>query len=251
LRFKVDKAIYGKSETKGSISNIVSHVTRRYKFASLPELNAVLRQYNVVADRGREGMKMFEKNGLVYSLLDDHGLKIGVPIKASALSTKPTLKYLEKQFELNKILREPHKDRLAKIIDSFFHATRNHIKVNFCDYMKSYDIEALFRKGKEGRVYGLTFIDHKKGVVLNGSDLGKGYSGQALIQKLQDDKTGEKEKIDVGNRVHLWEANNNRQADWTIGIPSTILSLMKAEKVYPGRNFHSKRKRKKKKRPSL
>jgi hypothetical protein len=251
LLFKVDKAIYGKSETKRSISKIVSHVTQRYKFTSLPELNAVLRQYNVVADRGREGMKMFEKNGLVYSLLDERGLKIGVPIKASALSTKPTLKYLEKQFELNKILRRPHKDTLAKIIDSFFHATRNPTKANFCDYMKFYDIEALFREGKEGRVYGLTFIDHKKGVVLNGSDLGNGYSGQVLIQKLQDDKTGEKEKIVVGNRTHLGEDHNKRGADWAIGIPSTIPSLMKAENVYPGGNFHFKRKRKKKKRPSL
>ena len=188
---------------------------------------------------------------LVYSLLDEHGLKLGVTIKASALPTKPTLKYLEKQFELNKILRRPHKDRLTNIIDSFFHATRNHTKVNFCDYMQFHDIEALFREGKEGRVYGLTFIDHKKGVVLNGSDLGNVYSGQSLIQKLQDDKTGEKEKIGVGNKVHPEEDSNKQEADWTKGIPSTILNLMKAESVYSGENSDFKRKRKKKKRPSL
>lgn len=111
--------------------------------------------------------------------------------------------------------------------------------------------EALFREGKERRVYGLTFIDHKKGVVLNGSDLGNVYSGQSLIQKLQDDKTGEKEKIDVGNRMHRGEDSNKQEADWTKGIPSTILNLMKAENLYPEGNFHFKRKRKKNKRPSL
>ncbi|MBA4058048.1 MAG: relaxase, partial [Marivirga sp.] len=47
-------AIYGKSQTKEAISKIVRTITRSYKFTSIPELNAVLQQYNVVADRGRE-----------------------------------------------------------------------------------------------------------------------------------------------------------------------------------------------------
>ena len=41
----------------------------------------------------------------------------------------------------------------------------------------------MFRENKEGRVYGLTFIDNGKGAVFNGSDLGKEYSGQALIKR--------------------------------------------------------------------
>jgi hypothetical protein len=45
------KAEYGKSETKRSISNIVNTIIRNYKYTSLPELNAILKQYNIIADR--------------------------------------------------------------------------------------------------------------------------------------------------------------------------------------------------------
>src|ERR1700688_3340488 len=50
----VPKVIYGKSETKRAITNVLDSILPAYKYASLPELNAVLRGYNVVADRGSE-----------------------------------------------------------------------------------------------------------------------------------------------------------------------------------------------------
>ena len=50
----VAKVVYGKSETKRSITNIVNAVVNNYKFTSLPELNAALKQFNVIADRGKE-----------------------------------------------------------------------------------------------------------------------------------------------------------------------------------------------------
>jgi hypothetical protein len=49
--------------------------------------------------------------------------------------------------------------------------------------MKLYEINALFREGKDGRVYGLTLVDNRKCAVFNGGDLGKGYSGQALMKR--------------------------------------------------------------------
>jgi hypothetical protein len=179
----LNKAVYGKSETKRTIDNIVGEVIKHYKFSSLTELNAVLRQYNVMADRGKEGMLMYEKNGLLFSLLDATGNKVGVPIKASALYSKPTMKTLQNVFETNTLLKESQKERLTKIIDSFFHCTDKHTRANFCGYMKLHEINAMFREGKDGRVYGLTLIDNQKCVVFNGSSLGKGYSGQVLMKR--------------------------------------------------------------------
>lgn len=51
---EAEKIIYGKSEAKRSIENVVSFVFNKYKYCSLPEWNAALKQYNVVADRGKE-----------------------------------------------------------------------------------------------------------------------------------------------------------------------------------------------------
>jgi hypothetical protein len=52
LKADVAVAEYGKAETKRSITNILGFVTRAYKYTSIPELNAVLQQYNIAADRG-------------------------------------------------------------------------------------------------------------------------------------------------------------------------------------------------------
>ena len=181
----LNKAVYGRSETKKTIDNIVSQVLNRYKFSSLNEFNAVLRQYNVVADRGKEGMVMFQKNGLLYSMLDTKGNKIGVPIKASALNCKVTLKNLETYFQRGSALKQDDRQRLTNIVDSFFRETNQHTRTNFCDYMTSQGINAVFRENKEGRVYGLTFVDNKSGAVFNGSDLGKKYSGQMIVKQFQ------------------------------------------------------------------
>jgi hypothetical protein len=90
-----ERVRYGKLSTKRAISNTV---ISSYRFTSMAELNAVLRLFNVTADRGAEDSLMFQKNGLIYSLLDEQGNKKGVPIKSSSLYSKPTLPELEKQF---------------------------------------------------------------------------------------------------------------------------------------------------------
>lgn len=99
---------YGKTETIKAISDVVAEVVRTFKFTSLPELNAVLRQFNVLADRGSEESVLFRKGGLQYRILDDTGNRIGVPVKASTVRNKPTLKMLEVKFQINDKLRQPH-----------------------------------------------------------------------------------------------------------------------------------------------
>lgn len=185
LSTNLNKAVYGKSETKRTIDNIVAEVMKHYKFSSLTEFNAVLRQYNVMADRGKEGMIMFDKNGLLYSMLDAKGKKIGVPIKASALNSKPTLKNLQTHFQSGAALKLTSKEPLTDIIDLFFRTTNRHTRMNFCGYMASHGINAMFHENKEGRVYGLTLIDNKSGEVFNGRELGKAYSGQALMKQFE------------------------------------------------------------------
>ncbi|RAW01562.1 relaxase/mobilization nuclease domain-containing protein [Pseudochryseolinea flava] len=257
LDSNLNKPVYGKSETKKSIDNIVGEVIKRYKFSSLTEFNAVLRQYNVMADRGREGMVMYEKNGLRFSLLDSKGNKVGVPIKASALYSKPTMKKLQNVFETNSMLKQSHKERLTKIIDSFFHATDKHTRDNFCGYMKLYEISAMFREGKDGRVYGLTLVDNRKCTVFNGSDLGKGYSGQALMKRFDANTNilmaGEKERhalTSQGSELPQLQFRDFCLPAWIHHIAKEFLDVMKAEKsgqdpINPMLQKMDKRKRRK------
>jgi hypothetical protein len=179
---QLERAIYGKSETKRSISNVVRVVTRSYKYTSLPELNAILRQFNVVADRGAEGTQMHKKKGLLYSLLDEKGKKTGVPIKASAIYDKPILVNLEKRFKLNEVLRKPFRAGMKTTIDQVLKKPLS--KDEFVKSLANRGVFVLFRENEEGRVYGVTFVDNRNKVVFNGSDLGKAYGAKAILDQL-------------------------------------------------------------------
>jgi uncharacterized protein YijF (DUF1287 family) len=129
LKADVAAAEYGKAETKRTITNILGFTLRAYKFTSIPELNAVLQQYNIQADRGSKDSRMYAREGLVYWVLDKQGNKIGVPIKASTIYGKPTLKTLEEKFKLNEQLRKPFKAGLIKILDEVL--AKSQTKSNF------------------------------------------------------------------------------------------------------------------------
>jgi hypothetical protein len=168
------------------------------------------------------------------------------------------MKTLQNVFGTNSLLKESHKERLTKIVDSFFHATGKHTKANFCGYMKLYDINAMFREGKDGRVYGLTLVDNKKCTVFNGSDLGKGYSGQALIKRLEVKPSlvmaGEKEKHTLtsqGSELLQLQFRDLSLPSWIHDLAKEFFNVMKAEKSGQEPINPSLKKKKKKKRRGM
>ena len=118
----------------------------------------MLKLYNVIADRGGENSRMFEKGGLQYFLLDAKGNKIGVPIKASSIYNKPTLKELEKKFEINKEKKQLLKQQLKEKLDSVLSKAKNRNEITNALLQSKIDI--LWRTNKENFLYGVTYIDH-------------------------------------------------------------------------------------------
>ncbi|MBN3583376.1 relaxase/mobilization nuclease domain-containing protein [Algoriphagus aestuarii] len=174
----LEKAAYGKQETKASISNIVQEVIRTYQFASLPELNAVLGQFNVCAYRGEKESEMFKNRGLVYSILDADGNRLGVPVKASSIYSKPTLPRLEKMFLRNKEAKKQHRETLRGQIQDVLKSCTS--LEEFTGRLRPKGIKPVFRINEEGRLYGVTYIDNVNRCVFNGSALGKDLSANAL-----------------------------------------------------------------------
>jgi len=204
LKVGAISAEYGKAETKRVITNILANTLRAYKFTGIPELNAVLGQYNIQADRGSRDSRMYRCGGLLYWILDRQGNKTGVPIKASDIYGKPTLKALEERFRLNDQLRKPFKAALIKILDGVL--AEPHTKSSFQKALQEKDIRVIFRQNQDGRIYGVTFIDQKNKAVFNGSDLGKSYSANLLSARLQagpENKTVNGEAKDLsGNKTY-------------------------------------------------
>jgi NTP pyrophosphatase (non-canonical NTP hydrolase) len=178
-----EQAKYGRLPTKRAINNVITVIARDYKFSSFAEYNAVLKGFNVVALRGKEHTAMFEKKGLMYALLDEKGVPVGVPIKASSFYAKPTLRNLEKKFEQNAVKRKSFKEDLRNRIDKTLSAYSSITRLRFEQELKNQGIAVLFRENESGQVYGITFVDHHNKAVFNGSDLGKAYSAKAITEQ--------------------------------------------------------------------
>jgi len=179
---------YGRIPTKRAISNVVNAVVENYKFTSIAELNAILKQFNVVADRGAEETDMFQKKGLQYSIVDKEGNKLGVPIKASSFYGKPTLRSLEKKFDKNNENRKPYKQdligRIDSVLNKFYYVTES----TLLSELDRQGINLVFRRNEQGFRFGATFIDNVNKTVFNGSDLGKRYSAKSINDIIGDDR---------------------------------------------------------------
>jgi hypothetical protein len=179
----IEKAIYGKTPTKRAITNIANAVIGTYKFTSLAEFNAILKQFNVIADRGGENTQMREKGGLIYSLINNKGEQVGTPIKASAIYNKPTLANLQKEFDKNiekrKQCREPLKEAIERVFKQYSAITKN----TFIVELQKQNINVALRTNDQGYTYGITYIDNQNKTVFNGSDLGKAYSAKSILDR--------------------------------------------------------------------
>ncbi len=184
----VQKVQYGKAETKRAITNVLDHVLGVYKYASLAELNAVLQQYNIIADRGNENSRIYLSRGLVYRVLDANKQKVGVPIKASLIYNKPTLKNIEANFERNETERQRHKQRVINAIDLSLLKGSNKSLQELMKALQKENIIVILRQNDKGIIYGITYVDHKTKCVFNGSHLGKQYSANAIQQRCSSEQ---------------------------------------------------------------
>jgi hypothetical protein len=180
------KVQYGKSDSRRAIANVLDAILNTYKYTSLPELNAVLRQYNVMADRGSESSRVYQHQGLLYRILDDKGNPIGVPIKASSFHNKPTLKYLEERFPLNEPVRQSHKARVKNVIDVAFLKQPKQSLQALVKTLEKEGINTVIRQNVDGIIYGLTYVDHKTKCVFNGSVIGKQYSAKGILERCNE-----------------------------------------------------------------
>jgi hypothetical protein len=203
----VSKVIYSKSETKRSISNVLNWVLKNYRFTSLASLNAVLKGYNIHADRGTEQSRIFKNGGLVYCLLGENGKLLSVPIPASDfyipvlekpggasvpnkdLFFHPTLKYLEKVSTPKSKFTLKERERIKTAIDFFL---QRHPDAHIDDLEKGLlkqNIRMALHRNATGRLYGITYIDLQNRFALNGSDLGTAYSSNAIQQRCGGEKS--------------------------------------------------------------
>jgi len=164
-------AEYGRSATKQLITNGVGEVVRSYKFSSLVEFNAILKDFNIVADRGLPDTKRYQQGGLLYSLLDKDGCRIGVPIKASDIygEPPPTLKNLQRRFAANAVKKAGLQVQVKKAIE--LELSRCQTIRQFTSSLRGKGIRVQADKDRLGIISQVRFVDHCAKVTFSNGEL--------------------------------------------------------------------------------
>ena len=173
------KVNIGKGNIKEQVASVVRMVLKHYRFCSLGELNAVLSIYNLAVEEVKTEFRGKKYDGLVYVPTADKSNKVSTPIHASDIGRGMGYTAVQNRIQKSK-----------QAIKPLIPAIRHRILEVMCSSpqtekalqqrLEEQGLRAVIRKNESGRIYGITFIDDKEGVALNGSRLGKGYAANVF-----------------------------------------------------------------------
>lgn len=212
---------YGERPTKTAIAEVLEYVNKEYAFTSFEAYNALLSRYNVRADRGREGSPMYQNKGLYYRVIDDRGMKLGAPIKASAFHLPVTMDKLEEKYQLSQqrvlesvqsvqvnidwslhgdprpyslsTLREDLSDkRIDLVIPALRQSNPRGWQQRVTDLLDKDrpDSEKIAVKPDDG--HGFFFVHWGNKAVVRDTEIGESYTADALLQRTGIEKALQK-----------------------------------------------------------
>ena len=173
------KVDIGKRNIKEQVASVVRMVLKHYKFCSLGELNAILSKYNLAVEEVKTEFRGKKYDGLVYVPTDDKGGKVSTPIHASDIGRGVGYTAVQNRMQKSKQAIKP----LISIIRYMVLQTMRtspQTEEELRQRLEEQGLRVVIRKNDNGKIYGITFIDDKAGIALNGSRLGKGYTANVF-----------------------------------------------------------------------
>ena len=168
-----------KGNIKDQVASVVRTVLKHYCFCSLGELNAILSAYNLTVEDIRTEFRGKKYNGLVYVLTDGKGNKVSTPINASDIGRGVGYTAVQNRMQKSKQAIKPLISIIRYRVLQTMRTSPNTEK-EFRQRLEEQGLRVAIRKNESGRIYGITFIDDKAGITLNGSRLGKGYTANVF-----------------------------------------------------------------------
>ena len=172
---EVSKIDTTKGNIKKQVAETLRSVLKHYKFCSLGELNAILSVYNLAVEEVKTEFRGKKYDGLVYVPTDDKGDKVSSPIHASDIGRGVGYTAVQNRMQKSK---QNVKPLIPSVRNKVLQTMRTSPKTEeeLRQRLEEQSLRVFIRKNESGRIYGITFIDDKEGVALNGSRLGKGYA---------------------------------------------------------------------------
>ena len=176
---EVSKIDTTKGNIKEQVAETLLSVLKHYEFCSLGELNAILSVYNLVVEEVKTEFRGKKYDGLVYVPIDDKGDKVGTPIHASDIGRGVGYTAVQNRMQKSKQNVKPLIPTVRnKVLKTM--RTSPQTEKDLQSRLEEQGLCVVIRKNSNGRIYGITFIDDKAGIALNGSRLGKGYAANVF-----------------------------------------------------------------------
>jgi len=200
---------FKQSDIKSQIAAVVRYLPKYYSYQSLGGYNALLSLFNVTAQEVTGEQAGRPRQGIVYFALDASGQKVSNPFKASLFGKNAGYTALQAHYEKSgeQFRNGSSKSILKNTIELAMHTA--HGEGDFKAQLIEQGINTVVRRNTEGRIYGITFIDHASRAVWNGSQLGKNLSANVFNQWWND---GIKPKgINVGHDQILKKNSSSQE----------------------------------------
>lgn len=171
---------YKAGDIKSQMASVIRHLPKYYKFEGFGTYNALLSLFNITAEEVKGEYNGIPKQGLVYFALNDKGEKASNPFRASLFGKQAGYVQLQQYYGQSKELLKdaPSKALLKTTIEMSLLGASD--EKEFKTRLLEQGISTVVRRNIEGRVYGITFVDHASKSVLNGSQLGKSLSANVF-----------------------------------------------------------------------
>ena len=164
---------------KEQVANIVRMVLKHYCFCSLGELNAILSAYNLTVEEIKTEFRGKKYDGLVYVPTDEKGNKLSTPIHASDIGRGVGYTAVQNKMQKSKQAIKPLRSIIRyRVLQTMRTSPKTEEELR--QRLEEQGLRAVIRKNESGRIYGITFIDDKAGIALNGFRLGKGYAANVF-----------------------------------------------------------------------
>ena len=176
---EVSKIDTTKGNIKEQVAETLLSVLKHYEFCSLGELNAILSVYNLAVEEVKTEFRGKKYEGLVYVPTDDKGDKVSSPIHASDIGRGVGYTAVQNRMQQSKQAIKPLISIIRyRVLQTMRTSPKTEEELR--QRLEEQGLRVFIRKNESGRIYGITFIDDKEGIALNGSRLGKGYAANVF-----------------------------------------------------------------------
>ena len=241
---KVDASL---GDVRHQIGNTLKAVLESYRFQTFGEYNALLSTLNIEAKQVRGEYNGVSYTGIVYSATDDTGKVVSPPFKSSRFGKRFGNERLEKRMLMNlKALKDGK--WTPSIQGDIARALRQaDSRKRFVELLGQNRIDMVFRENERGRIYGVTFIDHNRREVFNGSRMGKEFSANVFNDYFKWlDGTPERER-GGHSATELWQHHRYKDGqESALELAAGILSMETNPRDYEEEAFARRMKKKKK-----